>query len=456
MDAPGSERLIARAAAASSARAAIGRLTAIALATLGLGCSTTPPPSPDAALAPAGVQAPAWQPRPPTVLDPMPVSIALAAAAAPDGRLHVLYRQEAPRRWRHAVVDAADARPQVQDLPDSLFAPGPMPGAYPRVDLAFDHDGVAHALIDHHHLAWRQGRWARESGPPCEAFVRGGPPLRCVGPPSSSVPARRRLDIWVGPGIAVPVWGAVKKLAAYVLEPGGWQMQGVFDAASRLDIGLFQGVAAANGDIHAVYQRGRTLLGAPDVEWRYELLPGPDTSAPPPPTPEQRGRPAPADDPSWKLTCPPPPGFVDMRFWGGLGLAVDAVSGHGLVTLTSLPDAQVVCQRDVARDGLGAPRIAFSGTPYRRSLLSALGNDRFALLLEEQADAGWTRVTPGRSLFATMSDGRWSSALSLGGLAIDTRHGGQAPLVLLGQGRLVLVTRDADQRLVTIGFDPAP
>jgi hypothetical protein len=267
----------------------------------------------------------------------------------------------------------------------------------------------------------------------------------------------RRFDLSILPGgLPLPYWGKVHKLAAYVLTPSGWQMQGMFDAASNLDIGLLQGVATASGDIHAVYQRGRDLFGTQDVEWRYEMLPGPDTSEAPRPTLEQRGRAVSSDDRSWKVACPPPPGFVDIRLWGGLGLAVDAMTSRGLVGLTSVPDAKVVCQRTITPSGLGEPLIAFSGLPLRRTSLVALGQDGFAVLLEEQFSAGWNSPTPGRTFIATMRDGRWSATEVLGRFAINTHYGGQAPLVPRRDGSLSLVTLDATRRPVVIDLERAP
>jgi hypothetical protein len=227
----------------------------------------------------------------------------------------------------------------------------------------------------------------------------------------------------------------------------------VFDAASNLDITLFQGVATASGDIHAVYRRGRDLFGTPDVEWRYEMMPGSDTREAPLPTIEQRGRAVSSDDRSWKVACPSPPGFGDISPWGGLGLAVDAVTGRGLVGLTSVPDAKVVCQRAITPSGLGAPQIAFSGLPYRRTSMVALGEDRFAILLEEQFTSGWTSATPGRTFIATMRDGRWSATEVLGRFAIETHYGGQAPLVPRHEGSISLVTLDVTRRPIVIGLE---
>lgn len=431
------------------------RVCAVCLAIIVTACSTPPPSMPEAAITGAAAPGPGWHQRSSLVLDEAPASNALAAVYSPDGALHVLYREEKTRGWRHSVLSGTHGALQAEPLPDGVFAGQKPPGfLWPNVDLAVDGEGVLHALIDDHHLARRDGAWARENGSPCVAFVRGGPPLRCVGPPADGVPAMRRFDLAILPGgLLVPSWGKVQKLVAYVLKPGGWQMQGVFDAASNRDISLFQGVATANGDIHAVYQRRRDLLGTPDVEWRYEMMPGPDTREAPLPTSAQRGRAASSDDRSWKLACPPPPGSVDINLWGGLGLAVDPMTLRGLVVLIA---AGSVCLRTITASGLGDPRIAFSGPPYRRASLVALGEDRFAALLEEQSTPGWISSTPGRTFIATMHDGRWSATEVLGRFAaIATRYGGQAPLVQRRDGSLSLVTLDASSRPVVIDLERA-
>jgi len=438
----------------------VRRFCAMGLAIIAAGCSTTPPPPPDAAITQEGAPGPGWHQRSLLVLDEASDPRSLAAVATPDGALHVLYRQDKTQGgWRHSVVKGASGEWTTEPVPDSAFAGKQAPGfLWPNVDLAFDSDGVVHALIDGHHLVRRDGAWARESGSTCETFVRGGPPLRCVGPPVDSVPAMRRFDLAIlAGGLPVPYWGKVQKLAAYVLTPGGWQMQGVFDAASNRDISLFQGVATANGDIHAVYQRRRDLLGTPDVEWRYEVMPGPDTREAPLPTLDQPGHAASSDDRSWKVVCPPPHGG-DGLLWPEHGLAVDAVTRRGLTALAYGGDeAGVVCQRTITPLGLGEPHVAFSGLRYRRSSLVALGEDCFAALLEEQATSGWTSATPGRTFIATTRDGRWSATKVLGRFAtIATRYGGQAPLVLRRDGSMSLVILDAARRPVVIDLERTP
>ena len=87
----------------------------------------------------------------------------------------------------------------------------------------------------------------------------------------------------------------------------------------------------------------------------------------------------------------------------------------------------------------------------------ALGEDRFAALLEEQATVGWSSGTPGRTFIATMRDGRWSATEALGRFAtIATRYGGQAPLVLRHDGSMSLVILDSARRPVVIDLERAP
>lgn len=415
------------------------RVIAMMLAMIVVSCSVVTLP-PDA---PAANTVPHLRPQPAVVIDEAPTDmLAVAALAGAGGELHVLFKRRTGG-WRHALLNLATGAQQVQTVPESSVG-GRAAGA--GFDLALDSDAVLHAIVEGHHLAWRGGAWAREPGPPCHAFIRGGPPLRCVGPPPGA--AEHRIDwFWVVP-LPLPWASEVKQLVLYVQEHGRWRIDGTFNAGSNRDVGAFQGVATPSGDIHAVYARGRWLLFGDDYQFRYELMPVQKAADPAGSIAQQRDPGAGADR-SVQLGCPHEVSPLSAAWRReGIGLAVDPVTGQGLLTVASV--LPVICQHSVGPDGLGDVRAVFHGN-YRRTDLAALGGGRFAMLL-----TGGTIGPAVPMSIATLHDGRWSAAQELGRFSTLPWYKGQAPLVPLGNGRMALVLVDARKRLVMIGFDPVP
>jgi hypothetical protein len=252
----------------------IRRLAQIGVAVAIGACAVTVPPAQlDGAISdagPVGLQAsPAYR------LDAARAVPTLAAIAADKDELRVLYQQEGSGDLRYVVLGREIGVTTNEAIPAHLLPKRMLSSGHLDLDLAFDSGAVLHALVGGRHLALRGGGWASEEGPPCEAFVRGGPRLLCVGPPAADEAAKHRWE-WtffpVYPPLPtfVPSRTALRTLVAYVHQPDGWHAWGIFDAASDLQTWAFRAAATASGDVQAIFARA----GKYSADWRYEFIPG--------------------------------------------------------------------------------------------------------------------------------------------------------------------------------------
>jgi hypothetical protein len=229
-----------------------------------------------------------------------------------------------------------------------------------------------------------------------------------------------------------------------------WHAWGIFDAASDLQTWAFRAAATASGDVQAIFARA----GKYSADWRYEFIPGIAAPASPQASAATANRSTGPQDRTLDANCNPPPGFMEVGArWPLDSLATDRATGQGIVVAISYR-AKVVCQRRISRGNIGEPRVAFAGRQFTGVWLANLGNDRFAVVLAEQA-AG-TAVDDGKSAFSfAVSDaGRWSSTAPLGVHVWSASYGGDAPLVGQGDGRAALVALDNADRPVVIWLEP--
>jgi len=423
-------------------------------------CGTLLQPSkPDAAL--VGDRLPGLYPGPPVQLDSVRAASAIASVAVGPDELRVLYQRQDSREVRYAVLTAAGGVKSNEALPASLV---PETGWLQRdfdLDLAFDSDSVLHALVGGRHLALGSDGWKGESGPPCMTFVRGGPRLVCVGPPPADYPAKHRWDwTYIGPiiyplyplPVFIPSRTTLRTLAAYVHQPDGWHVRGVFDAASELGTSGLRAVAASNGDVHAVFER----TGKYNSDWRYELATGianlasPGVSAPP------AGHSSAPEDSTKDANCVPPPGFMEFGGrWPLSSLAIDGTKGSGIIAVVSYR-AKLVCQRTIARGTIGDPRIAFAGREFTGVWVANLGGERYAILLADSDASTATATGLARFSFAVSGAGGWSSVEPLGIFNWFALFGGDAPLIGRGDRSAALVALDRESHPVVVWFAPRP
>lgn len=394
----------------------------------------------------------------PIQLDSVRAAGAVAAVAAGPDELRVLYERQRSGEIRYVVLTAASGIKSNEALPSRLVPDRGMLHGHFDMDLAFDSESVLHALVGGRHLALRSDGWTGESGPPCVAFVRGGPRLVCVGPPPADYPAKHRWDwTFMGPityplPIFIPSRTTLRTLAAYVHQPDGWHVQGVFDAASEGATLGFRAVVASNGDVHAVFERTRKY----GSDWRYELVTGMADPAP-------RGASAPStlhsrpiEDPTKDANCVPPARSLEFGFrWPLASLAIDGSRGSGIVAVVA-DRGKLVCQRTIGQGTLGDPLVAFAGQQFRGVWVSYLGDERWAMLLADQDTVATTETERGQFSLAVFGAGRWSTAEPVGMFNWAASFGGDAPLISRGDGRAALVALDWEARPVVVWFEPRP
>jgi hypothetical protein len=416
------------------------------------------PPSRDAQL--AGDWPPELRASATVQLDALRAAPAIAAIAARPDELRILYEREDSHEVRYVVLTSVGGRQRNEALPPDLLPKAGWAHSRFDLDLAFDGDAVLHALVGGRQLALQADGWKAESGPPCESFVRGGPRLVCVGPPSAAYPAKYRWDwtffpIYPAVPIFIPSRSTLRTVAAYVRQPDGWQAVGIFDSTSELATLALRGVAGANSDIHALFAR----VGRFSVDWRYEVAPRvADFTSPAASTPGS-GRALSVVDATKDANCNPPPGSFDMPTAGSSmgSLAIDETTGRGLVTVIG-DMGKVICQRAIAPGTLGEPRVAFAGSNLKGVWIAHLGGERFAMLRAERLAPAATDSVPVRLSFALSTAGRWSRADPVGmfSLGFFMSFGGDAPLVGRGDGRAALVALDEEAHPVVVWFEPGP
>jgi hypothetical protein len=431
----------------------IRRLAQMVMAAAIAGCGATVPPAQSddtiSDAGPAGLRA-----SPPYRLDSARVFPTMAAIAAGNDELRVLYQREGSGDLRYVVLHSETGVTSNEAIPADLLPKRILSSGHFDLDLAFDSDAVLHALVGGRHLARRDGGWTSEEGPPCEAFVRGGPRLLCVGPPATDGATKHRWEwtffpIYPPLPTFVPSRTALRTLAAYVHQPDGWHAWGIFDAASDLQTWAFRASATPSGDVHAVFARA----GRYSADWRYEFAPGIAASASPQASAPRANRSTGPQDRTLDANCDPPPGFMEVGArWPLDSLSIDGSTGHGIVVAISYR-AKLVCQRRIWRGSIGEPRVAFAGRQFTGVWLTNLGGDRFAIVLAEQANG--TTADSGKSQFSfAVSDaGPWSSTAHLGVHVWSASYGGDAPLVGRGDGRAALVALDQDDRPVVIWLE---
>jgi hypothetical protein len=424
----------------SPSRAAL----AVLLALLGA-CASTPPPPIDQAL--MGVDSPDLHRGDLTVIDPAPAGPSIASVAAGANELRILYERQGTHEVRYAVVTSAGQITLNEALPPSLIPRSPVLQLLQStvLDLVFDDDGVLHALVRGQMLALREDGWASEDGPLCEAFVRGQGHLRCVGPAVGSatrdLPVKHRWDPVFLRILIIPWRTAFPTLAAYVREPAGWEVQGVFDASSDEQTWGLRSTATLAGDIHAVYQR----VGRASRKWVYEFIPKADHHA------KTADRSDATIDRRHDIDCVPTPGAV-LGPWSLASLAIDGMSGDGILAVAG-GQAQL-CQRTVSMGLIGPARTMSSGPLYAGVWVAHLGDDRFAMLLEARSSGTASEADLARFSVAVLRQGKWSTQAPIGLFSSLARPAGDAPFIGLGDGRAALVTLDQKLSPVVLWLEP--
>lgn len=376
---------------------------------------------------------------------------ALAAIAAGTDEVRVLYQREESRELRYVVLHGETGVTRSESVSADLLPKGTLSSKPFDLDLAFDSDAVLHALVGGRHLALRDGAWTNEEGPNCEAFVRGGPRLLCVGPPATAADTKHRWEwtffpIYPPLPTFVPSRTALRTLAVYAHQADGWHALRIFDAASDLQTWAFRAAATPDGDVLAVFARA----GKYSSDWRYEFVPGIAAAASLPasaPTTEHSTGP---QDRTLDANCSPPPGFMEVGArWPLDALSINPSTGRGIVVAISYR-ARQICQRHIWRGTIAEPRVVFAGRYFTGVWLANLGGDRFASLTAELAPG--TNAEGGKSLFgiAVSDSGVWSGIANLGMYDWSAAYGGDAPLVGRGDGKAALVALDRDDMPVVI------
>lgn len=416
------------------------------------GCGATAPPAQSdhatSSAGPAGLRASL-----PIRLDSARALPALAAIAAGSDELRVLYQREESGDLRYLVLHRDAGVMRNESVPADLLPKRTLSSTPFDLDLAFDSDAVLHALVGGRHLAWRDSAWRSEEGPVCEAFIRGGPRLLCVGPPANAAGVKHRWEwtffpIYPPLPTFVPSRTALRTLALYERRADGWHALRIFDAADDRQTWAFRAAATPDGDVHAVFARA----GKYSADWRYEFVPAIAASASLPmsaPTPDSAGPP----DRTLDANCDPPPGFMEVgASWPLDSLSINRRTGDGIIVAISYR-ARLICQRHVRQGRIAEPRVVFAGRPFTGVWLANLGGDRFAGVLAELAPGA--TVDGGNSRFgiAVSDAGLWSGIAPLGVHAWSASYGGDAPLVARGEGKVALAALDQDGIPVVIWIE---
>ena len=153
---------------------------------------------------------------------------ALAAAADPNGLMHLLAMTADSRDVYHLVVGAAGVQQQKFVVKSA---------AADSVAAAFDSEGVLRVVVGDQHLTLRGGAWSTpESGPPCERLVRAGALLLCAYAEfGGKAGARARVDVVVVPPVVVPIPMPNRKVVLACLSSAGWVDVAVVEPTTKRD-----------------------------------------------------------------------------------------------------------------------------------------------------------------------------------------------------------------------------
>lgn len=183
----------------------------------------------------------------------------LAAASAPDGRLHLLVVTAEDRNLQHIVVSEQGVESHETVLKDVELDQRALalPGAFNNLAAGFDADGALWVVFREQHLSWQGGQWSKpEKGPPCEQLVRAGPALQCLyretGGEHGS-PMRLQWYIVPPSPIPIPVPQRNTKLLLACRSSNEWITWAILEPKEGRDVTDFRAAGDSAGAVQIVY-----------------------------------------------------------------------------------------------------------------------------------------------------------------------------------------------------------
>jgi len=183
----------------------------------------------------------------------------VAAAPAPDGRLHLFALTAEDNSLQHIVVGAqgVESRETVLkgvELDQAVLA---LPGAHNNLAASFAGDGTLWVVFRDQHLSWLDGRWSKpEKGPPCEQLVRAGSVLQCLYRETGGIHgAPMRLQWYIVPPspIPIPLPQRNAKLLLACRSSTEWITWAIFEPDAGRDVTDFRAAGDLAGSVQVVY-----------------------------------------------------------------------------------------------------------------------------------------------------------------------------------------------------------